>query len=112
MQKTFHHNSTNIFYRVDGEGIAVVLVHGFGEDGNVWNEQTVLKEYCKLIIPDLPGSGKSAFTKREPLASTIEFMLDCIYALLQNEKINSCILLGHSMGGYITLAFAENIRSY
>jgi len=63
MQKTFHHNSTNIFYRVDGEGIAVVLVHGFGEDGNVWNEQTVLKEYCKLIIPDLPGSGKSTLMK-------------------------------------------------
>jgi len=107
MQKTFHHNSTNIFYRVDGEGIAVVLVHGFGEDGNVWNEQTVSKGYCKLIIPDLPGSGKSAFTKKEPLASTIEFYADCIYALLQNEKIDSCVMLGHSMGGYTTLAFAE-----
>jgi pimeloyl-ACP methyl ester carboxylesterase len=107
MEKNFHYNNANIFYRVEGKGLAVVLVHGFGEDGNVWNEQMVLRNNCKLIIPDLPGSGASTFTKHEPLASTIEFYADCIYALLQNEDINSCIMLGHSMGGYIILAFAE-----
>jgi pimeloyl-ACP methyl ester carboxylesterase len=32
---------------------------------------------------------------------------DCIHALLRHENISSCIMLGHSMGGYITLAFAE-----
>ena len=107
MQKNFHYNNANIFYRMEGEGIAVVLLHGFGEDGGVWDEQIPLKTYCKLIIPDLPGSGASTFTKREPLASTIEFYADCIYALLKNENIDACIMLGHSMGGYITLAFAE-----
>jgi len=107
MERNFHHPNAEIFYRIEGEGIAVVLLHGFGEDGNVWNEQNVLKKNCKLIIPDLPGSGKSAFIKQEPLAATIEFYADCIYALIKNENIDSCIMLGHSMGGYITLAFAE-----
>jgi pimeloyl-ACP methyl ester carboxylesterase len=107
MQKNFYHNNANIFYRIEGEGIPVVLLHGFGEDSNVWNEQLVLKDNCRLLIPDLPGSGRSTFTKHEPLASTIEFYADCIYALLKNENIDSGIMLGHSMGGYITLAFAE-----
>src|SRR5690349_8852079 len=107
MQKNFHHNGANIFYRIEGKGIAVILLHGFGEDGSVWDEQIPLKTQCKLIIPDLPGSGASTFIKHEPLASTIEFYADCIYALLKNENVDSCIVLGHSMGGYITLAFAE-----
>jgi pimeloyl-ACP methyl ester carboxylesterase len=110
MIKSFHYNNAHIFYSTEGDGNAVILVHGFGEDSNVWKEQLVLKEHCKLIIPDLPGSGKSTFTKQEPQASTIEFYAGCIYALLKNENIDSCILLGHSMGGYITLAFAEKYR--
>jgi len=37
----------------------------------------------------------------------MEYYADEIYSLLKNEKVNHCILLGHSMGGYITLHFAE-----
>jgi len=106
MEKKFLWQDSEIYYKVMGEGQPVVLLHGFAEDSNIWNEQvSFLQQYCKLIIPDLPGSGKSGILKKNNV--TIDDYATCVYALLQNENIDKCILLGHSMGGYITLAFAE-----
>jgi pimeloyl-ACP methyl ester carboxylesterase len=49
-----------IFYRVEGKGRPVFLLHGFAEDGRIWEKQiNALKEDNLLIIPDLPGSGQS-----------------------------------------------------
>src|SRR5215471_2592237 len=108
MEGKFDLNKASIFYRIEGDGLPLVLLHGFGEDSNVWNEQIdFLKAYCKLIIPDIPGSGRSAFKENESDAKTIDYYAECIHALLQNERINNCLMLGHSMGGYIVLAFAE-----
>lgn len=96
-------NGTDFFYRTNGKGAAVVLLHGFGEDSSVWEAQYDLFPDNLLIIPDLPGSGASGITKdmsMEGLAGTVVALLDLL-------KIEKCILIGHSMGGYITLAFAE-----
>ncbi|HEY1019582.1 MAG TPA: alpha/beta hydrolase [Sediminibacterium sp.] len=111
MEKTFSCHSTTISYTLQGKGTPVVLLHGFGEDSQIWNTQvSFLQEFCMLLVPDLPGSGKSSlFAKENSIADpvSIEDYADLIYALLQTENIASCIMLGHSMGGYITLAFAE-----
>lgn len=89
----------------------MVLLHGFGEDSQIWNTQvSFLQEHCQLLVPDLPGSGKSLLLTNKNNASnvvSIEDYADVIAALLAAEKITSSIMLGHSMGGYITLAFAE-----
>jgi len=63
-----------------------------------------LQQFYKLIIPDIPGSGLSVFNES---LDSIEAYSVCIHAVLQNENIQTCCMLGHSMGGYITLAFAE-----
>lgn len=124
MDKFFLYNNVNISYRLEGEGKPVVLLHGFGEDSHIWDRQIdFLKQHCLLIVPDLPGSGKSEFLEKskgksqkltlergdEPAddSVSIEDYADCIYALLQHENILHCTMLGHSMGGYITLAFAD-----
>lgn len=108
MTKHFNYNNKNIAYRSEGEGKAVVLLHGFGEDSNIFNEQIhFLKNYCRLLVPDLPGSGNSEMLDDSINDISIDDYAECIYALLQQEKIHSCIMLGHSMGGYITLSFAE-----
>ena len=108
MQKKFHYRDSEIFYRTEGEGLAVVLLHGIPLDNNVWNEQiNLLKDQCKLIVPDIPGSGQSTFEKHEAEAATIEYYASSMYALLQHENVNTCLMFGHSMGGYIMLAFAE-----
>lgn len=117
MQKEFVHRSSTISYQIHGEGIPVVLIHGFAEDRNVWKYQTKssspesplpsfergIKGECKLIIPDLPGSGKSGMNED----MSIEGLADAVKAILDQENIADCIMIGHSMGGYVTLAFAE-----
>jgi pimeloyl-ACP methyl ester carboxylesterase len=94
-----------IFYRITGTGKPVVFIHGFGEDGRIWDLMTNhLKNEYQCIIPDLPGSGKSIMKKgnwsMEGLSSSIKDILD-------HEKITISSVIGHSMGGYIALAFAE-----
>ncbi len=105
MQKKFLYRDSNIVYRIEGDGANVVLLHGFGEDSRIWDHQVeFLKNHCRLIVPDLPGSGGSPFNKN---LVSIEDYADAVYELLLHENISECILSGHSMGGYITLAFAE-----
>jgi pimeloyl-ACP methyl ester carboxylesterase len=108
-----------LFYRDTGTGIAVVLLHGFAEDGATWdNLAGPLSAHCRLIIPDLPGSGRSSAlpsprsaspSGSTPSAATpsIEDLAAAIASLLDNLGIDKCIMIGHSMGGYIALAFAE-----
>ncbi len=104
------HLSAGIFagsaYRDTGIGFPVVLLHGFPEDGKVWEQQMdLLREDYRLIVPDLPGSGGSP----SPAGLlTIDSLADFVYAILLAERLKACIVVGHSMGGYIALAFAEN----
>lgn len=89
----------------EGNGPAVVLLHGFGEDGTIWNQQIeCLKPYYRIVVPDLRGSGHS-FNCATP--QSIEQMAQDLAAILDAENIQTCSIFGHSMGGYIALAFAE-----
>jgi len=112
MNKSIPYHNSSIHYRVEGNGEPVILVHGFAEDGAVWDGLADhLKDKFKLIIPDLPGSGKSPMIDSKPALPagrwSMDFFAECILAILKNESISSSIMIGHSMGGYITLAFAE-----
>lgn len=81
-----------------------MLVHGFGEDGNVWDKQVeYLKDKCYLIVPDLPGSGRSEIIGD----MSMEGMAEVLHSIIHEENIDTCIVIGHSMGGYITLALVE-----
>ena len=103
-QKTLPYQSSKIFYRIVGKGKPLVLIHGFGEDGDIWQQQIeFLKAHFLLIIPDLPGSGKSELIED----MSMESMAELIAAILIEEKITTFSVAGHSMGGYITLALAE-----
>ncbi len=96
--------NTQIFYKITGNGKPVVLIHGFAEDSNVWKYQwdTLSKKY-KLIIPDLPGSGRSGMLPD----MSIEGLATCISAIIVKETSHQLpVLIGHSMGGYIALAIA------
>jgi len=105
MQKTFYYSGAEVSYNVTGTGTTVLLVHGFAEDADVWHYQAdFLQQYCRLIIPHLPGSGLSAYNET---LNSIDDYAGCLHAILQQEGVARCMMLGHSMGGYITLAFAE-----
>lgn len=86
----------------------IVLLHGFGEDSRVFEHIVpALAPYGKVIAPDLPGSGSQHNHPLLPGNDTIEWLADHVYAALQQQGVQHCILLGHSMGGYIALALAE-----
>lgn len=92
-----------ISYQVIGTGNPVMLVHGFGEDSNIWQQQIAfLKNQFTLIVPDLPGSGHSELIED----MSMEGMAEVLHKILHEEDMASCVMIGHSMGGYITLAFA------
>ncbi len=96
-------------YESLGEGLPIMLVHGFGEDGYVWNEvATSLSVNYQIIIPHLRGSYLSPIQNLMLVDNiTMESMAEDLHKILEVEKINEVVMLGHSMGGYITLAFAE-----
>ncbi|MEJ7913761.1 MAG: alpha/beta hydrolase [Chitinophagaceae bacterium] len=102
--KELLYNGKTLKYTVRGQGTAVVLVHGFGEDGSIWEGQANLLPDYKVIIPHLPGSGGSDLlphTTMESLAAALKEIVGAETAT--GEKV---ILFGHSMGGYVTLSFA------
>lgn len=106
MRKQISYQQKQIHYSVTGKGPVIVFVHGFGEDSKVWRKQQNAFPNYTLIIPDLPGSGASEMIEdmsMEGLAKVLE-------VILNEERIDQCVMIGHSMGGYITLAFAEKLE--
>ena len=105
MEKTILYQNKKIFYRSIGSGDPVMFVHGFGEDGNVWDKQVDhLRSRYRLLVPDLPGSGKSEMISD----MSMEGMAEVLHTIIHEENIDSCTVIAHSMGGYITLALVES----
>lgn len=103
MELLFENHKIN--YHVEGNGDAVIFLHGFTESLEIWDEFSAdLSLDNRIICIDLPGHGKS-----ENLGEihTMEMMAGCVKAVLDKENIHECIVIGHSMGGYVALAFAE-----
>lgn len=104
MTSSIVYNQKLLSYNITGQGTPVVLLHGYLETKELWDNisKELSKQYL-VICPDLPGQGDS-----EPLlGQTVETMAESIYGLLESLKIEKANVFGHSMGGYITLAFAE-----
>lgn len=105
MQKRIQFKGQLVEYEIKGTGSPVLLLHGFTEDRQIWNPMLIgLEAKYQWILPDLPGSGKSAFNDQ---LTQITHFADVLHAILEAEKISSVALIGHSMGGYISMAFAE-----
>tara|TARA_R110002049_G_scaffold70608_2_gene182347 strand:- start:1703 stop:2482 length:780 start_codon:yes stop_codon:yes gene_type:complete len=99
------YKGTTIFYTDNGSGNTVVLLHGFLENSNMWTPFIpTLSKNNRVICIDLLGHGKTGCIG---YVHTMEFMAECVKAILQYLKINQATFIGHSMGGYVVLAFAE-----
>ena len=99
------HKKANIFYTDQGKGTAVVLIHGFLENSTMWDKITPeLIKKNRVITIDLLGHGKSDCLG---YVHSMELFSETIEAVLKHLKIRKYILVGHSLGGYISLAIAK-----
>jgi pimeloyl-ACP methyl ester carboxylesterase len=103
--KYFLHKNTKISFSDSGYGNAIILLHGFLENSSMWD--FCIPEMAKtnrVIAIDLLGHGQSECLG---YIHTMEDQADMVFAVLQELKIKKATLIGHSMGGYVALAFAE-----
>lgn len=103
--KTTTYKNTKISYSDHGKGTAIVLLHGYLENKEMWNAfiPELSKKY-RIITIDLLGHGK---TDCLGYVHTMEDQADVVHAILHDLKIRKAVFIGHSMGGYVALAFAE-----
>jgi len=100
------YKSIDVFYTDEGSGNPVVLLHGFLEDHTMWSDiSSELVKTNRVITIDLLGHGKTGCLGDVHL---MEDMASAVDAVLNHLKIEALILAGHSMGGYVALAYAEN----
>jgi len=105
MKKFTQFNGKKIHYHKNGSGRTLVLLHGYLESLEMWEaHQRILSSKYQIISIDLPGHGKSDQVEE---VHSMALMADVVKAVLYQEKISKCVLIGHSMGGYTTLAFAR-----
>jgi pimeloyl-ACP methyl ester carboxylesterase len=90
----------------EGEGIPLVLLHGYLESLHIWdNFAALMQNHFRVIRIDLPGHGESGTVAG---VHTMEIMAESVIAVLDALSIDTFYLAGHSMGGYVTLAVAES----
>lgn len=83
----------------------IVLLHGYLESLLVWDDFIpLLYKQVRVVTLDLPGHGISVVTGE---CHTMEFLADTVAEGLKALGIEHCTLVGHSMGGYVALAFCE-----
>lgn len=92
-------------YTEQGTGFPLVLIHGFCESKKIWQHfMGPLSRHYHVIAIDLPGFGESTHDVRY---YSMEAMADAVCQLLVKLDIKKCVMVGHSLGGYVSLAFAE-----
>ena len=105
MEKQIKYQGHIVNYKTEGSGPALVLLHGFLENLHIWDDfSNALSKLNKVISIDLPGFGKTGVFGE---THSMELMADVTNEVLEAENIKYCLLAGHSMGGYASLAFAE-----
>jgi len=108
MIKQIYKNNLSISYKDEGlhNKKTIILIHGFLETLKTWASfSEKLSNNYRVITIDLPGHGNSSL-HNEPY--TMCKYAEAIIHIIDYEQISKMFLIGHSMGGYVALAFAEN----
>ncbi len=105
MSNAVKYINKEIVFKHSGNGPSITLLHGYLESKEIWNDfaQELSKKFSVTII-DLPGHGESE--SYNP-ANSMEIMAEAVNKVLTKLNIDKTFLIGHSMGGYAAMAFAE-----
>lgn len=105
-QKSVELDGTTLFYKIAGEGKPFIIIHGWGASSSSWMGivEEMTGEGFQIIIPDLPGFGKSPEPKK--VWGTLDYS-SIILKLIKELGLKDLYLLGHSFGGGIALRIAS-----
>jgi pimeloyl-ACP methyl ester carboxylesterase len=105
MMKSINFEGVKVSYNMKGSGLPVVLLHGYLEAGEVWEPLAErLEGKFRIIAPDLPGHGDSGISGE---VHTMEFLAGAVREVIRDAGEQRVLMVGHSLGGYVTLAFVE-----
>lgn len=106
MIKNLRFRDKNISYKQSGTGPALILLHGFLESKEIWEQfSKELSSLFTVIAIDLPGHGESELVAE---THSMPLMAECVVEVLKQEKIEKTVIVGHSMGGYVAVQFASD----
>ena len=107
MSTSIPFKNASLSFSDTGKGTAVVLLHGFLENSSMWKQlSSELSKRNRVIAIDLLGHGNSDCLG---YVHSMELFAETVEAVLKHLRIRKCILIGHSLGGYVALAFAEKL---
>ncbi|MFC4635407.1 alpha/beta fold hydrolase [Dokdonia ponticola] len=99
------HKGSRIFYTDQGEGEPIVMLHGFLENSTMWDSVLPsLLNKNRVICIDLLGHGTSECLG---YIHTMQDFSEAVHAVVNFLQLNTIIIIGHSMGGYVGIAFAK-----
>ncbi|MFH0814147.1 MAG: alpha/beta hydrolase [Pseudomonadota bacterium] len=92
------------YYEVEGDGSPLIMIHGASQDTLSWHDNIpYFSKNYKVFAIDLPGHGKSALMKKQPIRTNKEFA-DFMWTFIETLKIRKPVLIGHSMGAGIAVS--------
>jgi len=105
----FDYGVDQLAYFDAGTGpVTILLIHGFGEDHCIWKRQIeFLSNHYRVIAPNLPGVYCKPLVIHHSEAPSIRNYVEVMHELMHHLHIEKYYVLGHSMGGYIGLEFAD-----
>lgn len=108
MLKSVPFHNSSVHFDDLGSGKVIVLLHGYLETMDIWEDfaKNLSKTY-RVITIDIPGHGKSGKVND---VHDMDLMADAVNTVLTFLRVEKCFLVGHSMGGYVTLSFMAKYR--
>jgi len=111
-EKQIKLNHVTLFYRDnESSGLPVIFIHGNSlHDGLFYKQFEALSPY-RIIAPDLPGHGQSAFSNDPAQDYGVGSYIRLLAEFIQSFKLGQCILFGHSLGGHLAIHLAGQLRN-
>jgi 4,5:9,10-diseco-3-hydroxy-5,9,17-trioxoandrosta-1(10),2-diene-4-oate hydrolase len=104
MEETTLINGINVYYRVEGKGESLILIHGIETSGEIWKDtMKAASRFFKVYVPDLPGFGQS---EKPDLKYGVPFYIEFLNDFMATIGIEKAYIAGISMGAHISASFA------